>query len=92
MRTGRVVVITGVAGGKGSVIADLVLANTDTVIDTDTRADVLANLAAARGAGDRLLTVVANVSREDDRGKLTDPAGEGRAHRRTGSSRRILYP
>jgi 3-oxoacyl-[acyl-carrier protein] reductase len=76
MRTGRVVVITGAAGGIGSVIADRFLANDDIVIATDARADALASFAAARNADDRLVTVVADVSQEDDCGRLADAARE----------------
>ncbi len=76
MRTDRVVVITGSVGGMGSVIADRFLANGDLIIATDTRADALASFAAARGAGDRLVTVVADVSKEDDCRRLADAARE----------------
>jgi len=76
MRTGRIVVITGATGGMGSVIADRFLSNGDIVVATDTRSDVLASFAAARHAGDRLVTVAADVSKEDDCIKLTDAARE----------------
>lgn len=74
MRTGRVVLITGAAGGMGSVIADRFLANDDVVIATDTRTDVLSSFAAARQASDRLVTVVADVSKGDHCGKLAEAA------------------
>ena len=72
MRTGRVVVITGAAGGMGSVVADRFLANDDIVIATNTGADILASFAADRSAGDRLATIVADVSKEEDCAKLAD--------------------
>lgn len=68
------VVITGAAGGMGSVVADRFLANEDIVIATDTRADVLASFSAARSHGNRLATVVANISKEEDCAKLADAA------------------
>jgi 3-oxoacyl-[acyl-carrier protein] reductase len=66
------VVITGAAGGMGSVVADRFLANDDIVIATNTGADILASFAADRSAGDRLATIVADVSKEEDCAKLAD--------------------
>ncbi|MBC8091580.1 MAG: NAD-dependent epimerase/dehydratase family protein, partial [Pseudonocardia sp.] len=40
-RSARVVLITGAAGGVGSVLVDRFLANGDTVIATDTGPEVL---------------------------------------------------
>ena len=76
MRTGRIVLITGAAGGMGSVIADRFLANGDIVVATDAKSDVLGSFATARDAGDRLIAVAADVSNEDDCGRLADAARE----------------
>jgi 3-oxoacyl-[acyl-carrier protein] reductase len=74
MRTGRVVVITGAAGGMGAVVADRFLANGGTVIATDTRSDALMSFVAAHGSGDRLVTTVADISKEEDCARLADAA------------------
>jgi NAD(P)-dependent dehydrogenase (short-subunit alcohol dehydrogenase family) len=74
MRTGRTVVITGAAGVMGSVIVDRFLANEDVVIASDARADLLASFAAGRSCGDRLLIVVADVSKEEDCANLAEAA------------------
>ena len=42
--TGRVVLITGAAGGVGAKLVERFLANGDTVIGTDVSADALAAL------------------------------------------------
>jgi NAD(P)-dependent dehydrogenase (short-subunit alcohol dehydrogenase family) len=41
MNTNRVVLITGAAGGVGSVLVERFLANGDTIIATDAREDTL---------------------------------------------------
>jgi NAD(P)-dependent dehydrogenase (short-subunit alcohol dehydrogenase family) len=74
MRTGRTLVITGAAAGMGSVIADRFLTNGDIVIAADTRAEVLASFMAARDAGDRLISVVSDVSKEDDCRRIAEAA------------------
>ena len=62
MRTGRVVVITGAAGGMGRLVAKRFLANGDLVIAVDRDGDALAELAA----DDSLVTIVTDVSEESD--------------------------
>jgi NAD(P)-dependent dehydrogenase (short-subunit alcohol dehydrogenase family) len=52
----RVVVITGAAGGIGSVLVDRFLANGDTVIATDATKEHLEQLVSSRNAGQRLIT------------------------------------
>jgi NAD(P)-dependent dehydrogenase (short-subunit alcohol dehydrogenase family) len=56
VKQGRVVVITGAAGGIGSVLVDRFLANGDTVIATDATKERLGQLADSRNAGPRLVT------------------------------------
>ena len=63
MRTDRIVVITGAAGGMGSVLVERFLDNGDTVVATDTREDGLAAL-ADRYPGARLHTTPADVADE----------------------------
>lgn len=63
MRTGRVVVVTGAAGGMGRLIVRRFLDNGDTVVATDKVAEGLADL---RKPGIRLDTVVADITREDE--------------------------
>ena len=66
MKQGRVVVITGAAGGVGSVLVERFLANDDVVIATDATIGGLERLSATHPVGDRLLTVVADVASEAD--------------------------
>jgi NAD(P)-dependent dehydrogenase (short-subunit alcohol dehydrogenase family) len=48
MNQGRIVAITGAAGGMGALFVERFLANRDTVIATDTSEEALAKLAKAR--------------------------------------------
>ena len=80
MEQGRIVVITGAAGGMGSVFVDRFLANKDTVIATDTTQDALDKMSASRNAGDQLLTSPADISSEQDCGKLADFARANGGH------------
>ena len=66
MRTGRVVVVTGAAGGIGALAVDRFLANGDTVIASDLGADRLITFARSRGDHARLLTAAADVASEAD--------------------------
>lgn len=67
MRTDRVVVITGAAGGVGSVLVDRFLANGDTVLASDADPKVLDDWRAYHHADDaRLRTVPADIAAEDD--------------------------
>jgi NAD(P)-dependent dehydrogenase (short-subunit alcohol dehydrogenase family) len=47
MKDGRVVLITGAAGGMGALFAKRFLSHGDTVIATDTSDEALAKLAAS---------------------------------------------
>ena len=76
MKQGRVVVITGAAGGVGSVLVARFLANGDSVIATDATAEALARLAAAHPGVAGLTTVVADVSSEADALRIAAHAGD----------------
>lgn len=64
MRTGRAVVVTGAAGGMGSLIVERFLANGDTVVATDTGDEPLRTLKDAQAANARLHIVAADVTDE----------------------------
>ena len=66
MENGRIVVVTGGAGGIGSKIVDRFLANGDTIFAIDNRSDALKTLLQTRSAEDRLVAVEGDVSKEDD--------------------------
>jgi NAD(P)-dependent dehydrogenase (short-subunit alcohol dehydrogenase family) len=66
MENGRIVVVTGGAGGIGSKIVDRFLANGDIIFAIDNRSDALEDLLETRNAQDRLVAVEGDVSREDD--------------------------
>ena len=66
MENGRIVVVTGGAGGIGSKIVDRFLANGDTIFAIDNRSDALKTLLETRNAQDRLVAVEGDVSKEDD--------------------------
>jgi NAD(P)-dependent dehydrogenase (short-subunit alcohol dehydrogenase family) len=77
--TGRIVVITGAAGGVGAALAERFLANGDRVIATDISADALDGLRSRLGAGDDLITVAGSIADEHDVQTLADTARvEGR--------------
>ena len=62
MKDGRVVVITGAAGGIGQKIVDRFLANGDRVIGLDRSKTSLDDLVATRNAGDQLSTVCVDIT------------------------------
>jgi NAD(P)-dependent dehydrogenase (short-subunit alcohol dehydrogenase family) len=64
LKTDRTVVVTGAGGGIGAVIAQRFLDNGDLVVATDTSREALDRLAERTGAGDRLLTLEADISDE----------------------------
>jgi len=72
----RVVVITGAAGGIGSVLVDRFLANGDTVIATDTTKEHLEQLVSSRNAGQRLIMSPADIFSEHECLELANLAGE----------------
>ena len=65
MKTDRAVVVTGAAGGMGTVFVRRFLDNGDTVIATDTSADSLAKLADSMNS-DRLHIRAADITDEAD--------------------------
>ena len=66
MDKGRIVVVTGGAGGIGSMIVDRFLANGDTIFAIDNRLDALKTLLGTRSAQDQLVAIGGDVSKEDD--------------------------
>lgn len=66
MRTGRIVVVTGAAGGIGRLVAERFLANGDTVIAIDLDESALALLTAPQAQGAKLHAVTADISNEAD--------------------------
>ena len=72
MENGRIVVVTGGAGGIGSKIVDRFLANGDTIFAIDNRLDALKTLLGTRSAQDQLLAVEGDVSKEDDTRGIAD--------------------
>ncbi|HXN56941.1 MAG TPA: SDR family oxidoreductase [Myxococcales bacterium] len=70
MKAGRVVVVTGAAGGMGALLVRRFLANGDAVLGTDTEESALARLHSAEGRGGKLLTLAADQSREEDCDRL----------------------
>lgn len=77
MQQGRVVVVTGAAGGVGSVLVRKFLENGDTVIATDATAESLARLSAEHRDAAGLDVVVADVSSETDVLALAERARSG---------------
>jgi NAD(P)-dependent dehydrogenase (short-subunit alcohol dehydrogenase family) len=64
MNTGRGVVITGAAGGMGTLFVERFLANGDTVIAIDNDEEALAQLAGKAGAHSKLHVLSGDVSNE----------------------------
>jgi NAD(P)-dependent dehydrogenase (short-subunit alcohol dehydrogenase family) len=74
--TGRIVVITGAAGGVGADLVARFLANGDIVLATDLAQDALDTLAASHGDDQRLVTFAGDISSEDDVTALAARAAE----------------
>lgn len=74
MKTDRMVVVTGAAGGMGSLIVARFLANGDTVVATDTGDEGLTKLKGAQASDARLRVVAADISEEGDCAKVADLA------------------
>src|SRR5215831_7561658 len=75
--SGRVVILTGAAGGIGRVMSEALLADGHSVAAVDRDADGLDRLAAAAqaaGAAARLLPIVANLFSEADCGRAVEAA------------------
>jgi NAD(P)-dependent dehydrogenase (short-subunit alcohol dehydrogenase family) len=66
MHTDRIVLITGAAGGIGSLLVERFLANGDTVIATDLSDDALDRLRAGlTGSPERVITAAADLTSEE---------------------------
>ena len=76
MKTDRIVVVTGAAGGMGLLAARRFLANGDTVIATDTTMEALTKLPDGEPSDARLHLVVADISKEDDCAAVSAKADE----------------
>lgn len=74
MKTDRMVVVTGAAGGMGSLIVARFLANGDTVVATDTGDEGLKKLKDAQAPGAKLQTIAAEITSEGDCAKVADLA------------------
>jgi NAD(P)-dependent dehydrogenase (short-subunit alcohol dehydrogenase family) len=72
MKTGRVVLVTGAAGGLGALIVKRFLANGDTVVATDTSDDGLDKLVETSGKGAKLFATAADIADEGSCAKLAD--------------------
>ena len=72
MQKGRVVVITGAAGGIGAKIVDRFISNEDRVFAIDNRPDALRSLQDEHRSCDRLFSIDGDVSREEDCRRFAD--------------------
>ncbi len=70
MKSDRIVVVTGAAGGMGKLVVERFLANGDTVIATDTGDEGLAKLVDGETSTCKLHTIVADISSEGDCGRV----------------------
>ncbi|MGJ9420661.1 SDR family NAD(P)-dependent oxidoreductase [Massilia sp. CMS3.1] len=70
MKTDRIVVVTGAAGGMGKLAVQRFLANGDTVIATDTQDEALKKLVDGEASDAKLHTVVGDISSEADCGRV----------------------
>ena len=75
MKTQRTVVITGAGGGIGSLLVERFLSNNDQVVATDAATPPLEELAAKHQLSGRLEVVVADISSEEDCGRVAAAAG-----------------
>jgi 3-oxoacyl-[acyl-carrier protein] reductase len=76
MKHGRNVVITGAAGGMGSVLVNRFLVNGDTVIATDIKDEALGKLQSELKSRDKLIVASADISKEADCMRLAGIAHE----------------
>ncbi|MHA7264390.1 SDR family NAD(P)-dependent oxidoreductase [Arthrobacter sp. TMN-37] len=72
MNSSRVVLITGAAGGVGTVLVERFLANGDTVLATDAREETLTAWRQRYDADARLAIIAADVSSEEDIARVAD--------------------
>ena len=66
MKTDRIVVVAGAAGGMGKLAVERFLANGDTVVATDTSDEPLKALAEGQSPEAKLHTVAGDISKEED--------------------------
>jgi len=76
MKRGRIVVITGAAGGMGALLVERFLANCDAVFATDTSEEALSTLAGKIDEGTQLHTMAADISDEASCARLAAFAGD----------------
>lgn len=76
MKRGRIVVITGAAGGMGALLVERFLANCDAVFATDTSEEALSTLADKIDEGTQLHTMAADISDEASCARLAAFAGD----------------
>ncbi|MCW6510028.1 SDR family NAD(P)-dependent oxidoreductase [Lichenifustis flavocetrariae] len=76
MKTDRIVVITGAAGGMGKLAVERFLANGDTVVATDTSDKALKLLVDSQEPEAKLHTVVGDISKEEDCGRVAALASD----------------
>jgi NAD(P)-dependent dehydrogenase (short-subunit alcohol dehydrogenase family) len=80
MNTNRIVLITGAAGGVGTVLVDRFVANGDTIIATDARQDVLDSW-RTRWPGDaKIITAAADITSETDVEAITELVRDTAGH------------
>ena len=72
MDNGRIVIVTGGAGGIGSKIVDRFVRNNDQVIAIDRDVKALKHLHQSRNAGRLLATLSGDVSKETDASRLAE--------------------
>ncbi|MFD4542699.1 SDR family NAD(P)-dependent oxidoreductase [Streptomyces bauhiniae] len=81
MRSNRVVVITGAAGGVGVPLVQRFAENGDIVVATDVSDGALGKLRGSTdSSADRLITVAADISIEEDSTRLADVVRERAGH------------
>jgi 3-oxoacyl-[acyl-carrier protein] reductase len=80
MKTNRVVVITGAAGGMGALIVERFLANGDTVIATDLKDETLQKLKSKQKPDAKLYVIAGDISNEAACLKVADYTREKAGH------------
>jgi NAD(P)-dependent dehydrogenase (short-subunit alcohol dehydrogenase family) len=80
VNTGRVVVITGAGGGVGALLVRRFADNGDTVVATDASAGALERLHDSLSHPGRLIAETADISSEEDCGRLAETARQLGGH------------
>lgn len=76
MNKNRVVVVTGAAGGMGSVFVERFLSNSDTVIATDLEGEKLRTLRENYPSDAKLTVVTGDISEENDCAQIAEAANK----------------